>query len=197
LQSGDSVASRNERSYLDASRAVTRTFERQVSASHEIETEASRFLVTEEHPLWVQGRGWTRVRDIEVGAPVATIDGDTLVLAIRRVDAALQVFNLSVANDESYFVGDEGVWAHNATCTIRVPFHPPHSPSNFTLGASDGGPGTWASLTRPDTDAYRYQSRITGAPRGVEYNVNGVNFDGYDPHATSSSTPSTGPKSAR
>ena len=151
------------------------------SAYHEIETEASRFAVTEEHPLWVQGRGWTPVRDIEVGAPIATADGDTLVLANRRVDAALQVFNLSVANDESYFVGDERVWAHNATCTVRIPYHPPRSPSNFAIGASDGGPGAWSSISRPDTDAYRYQERITGAPRGVEYNVNGVNFDGYDP----------------
>lgn len=181
LQPGASVASRNERTYLNGSHVVTRTFERRVSAYHEIETEASRFAVTEEHPLWVQGWGWTPVRDIEVGAPVATVDGDTLVLANRRVDAALQVFNLSVANDESYFVGDDQVWAHNATCTVRLPYHPPRSPSNFTPGASDGGPGQWSPISRPDTDAYRYQERITGAPRGVEYNVNGVNFDGYNP----------------
>jgi hypothetical protein len=180
LQPGDLVASRNEHSYFDSSHAVTRTFERRVPAYHEIETERSRFAVTEEHPLWVQGRGWTPVRDIEVGAPIATIDGDTLLLANRRVDEALQVFNLSVANDESYFVGDERVWAHNATCTVRLPYHPPRSPSNFAIGASDGGPGEWSSISRPDTDAYRYQERITGAPRGVEYNVNGVNFDGYD-----------------
>lgn len=180
LQPGASLASRNDRTYLDSSRVVTRTFERRVSAYHEIETEASRFAVTEEHPLWVQGRGWTAVRDIEVGAPIATLVGDTLVLSNRRVDEALQVFNLSVANDESYFVGDERVWAHNATCTVRLPYHPPRSPSNFALGATDGGPGTWSSISRPDSDAYRYQERITGAPRGVEYNVNGVNFDGYD-----------------
>ncbi len=180
LQTGGSVWSRNERTYLDTSRVATRTFERRVSAYHEIETEFSRFAVTEEHPLWVQGRGWTAVRDIEVGAPIATIDGDTLVLANRRVDAALQVFNFSVANDESYFIGDERVWAHNATCTVRIPYHAPRSPSNFTPGATDGGPGQWSPISRPDTDAYRYQERITGAPRGVEYNVNGVNFDGYD-----------------
>ncbi|MET0534151.1 MAG: TadE/TadG family type IV pilus assembly protein, partial [Steroidobacter sp.] len=180
LQPGAWVWSRDEHSYLDSKQLVTRTFERRVSSYHEVETEASRFVVTEEHPLWVQGRGWTPVRDIEIGAPVATFDGDTLVLANRRVDAALQVFNLSVASDESYFVGDERVWAHNATCTVRVPFHPPRSPSNFTPGATDGGPGEWSPIARPDTDAYRYQQRITGAPRGVEYNVNGVNFDGYD-----------------
>lgn len=180
LRVGAVVASRSGQTFLDSSRVVTRTFQRRVLAYHEIETEASRFAVTEEHPLWVQGRGWTPVRDIAAGAPIATVDGDTLVLANRRVEEALQVFNLSVANDESYFVGEEGVWAHNATCTVRLRFHPPRSPSNFSLGATDGGPGSWSNIPRPDNDAYRYQQRITGAPRGVEYNVNGVNFDGYD-----------------
>ena len=165
---------------LDRSQLVTHAFQRRSASYHVVETEASRLAVTEEHPLWVQGRGWTAVRDIELGAPIATADGDTLVVANRRVDAPLQVFNLTVASDSSYFVGAERVWAHNATCTVRVRYSVPRSPSNFAIGATDGGPGTWSSITRPDTDAYRYQELITGAPRGVEYNVNGVNFDGYD-----------------
>lgn len=181
LEPGAWIDSRSERTYRDSSQLVTRTFARQASVHHQVATEASRFAVTEEHPFWVQGRGWTPVREIEVGAPIATADGDTLVLANRRVAQALQVFNLTVANDASYFVGDERVWAHNATCTVRVPYHPPRSPSDFAIGASDGGPGQWSGISRPDSDAYRYQERITGAPRGVEYNVNGVNFDGYDP----------------
>lgn len=180
LEPGEWVDARSDRDYLDRPQLVTHAFARRASAYHLVETEASRFAVTEEHPLWVQGRGWTAVRDIEIGAPIATASGDSLVLANRRVDSALQVFNLTVANDSSYFVGDERVWAHNATCTLRVRYSVPRSPSNFAIGASDGGPGAWSSITRPDNDAYRYQELITGAPRGVEYNVNGVNFDGYD-----------------
>ncbi|HEY0942444.1 MAG TPA: Tox-REase-5 domain-containing protein [Steroidobacter sp.] len=180
LEPGEWVDARSDRTYLDRSRQVTHAFERHASAHHVVRTEASRLVVTEEHPFWVQGRGWTAVRDIEVGAPIATAGGDTLVLDNRRVDTALQVFNVTVADDSSYFVGDERVWAHNATCTVRVPYYVPRSPSNFAVGASDGGPGIWSTIGRPDNDAYRYQERITGAPRGVEYNVNGVNFDGYD-----------------
>lgn len=180
LAPGAWVDARSDRDYLDGSRAVTRVFERRASSYHVVETEASRLEVTEEHPLWVQGRGWTAVRDIEVGAPIATAGGDTLVLANDRLAAPIEVFNLTVAEDSSYFVGAERVWAHNATCTVRVRYPVPRSPSGFAIGASDGGPGAWSSITRPDNDAYRYQELITGAPRGVEYNVNGVNFDGYD-----------------
>src|SRR5690606_28472333 len=117
VEPGEWVDARNDRTYLDHSRRVTHTFQRHASAYHDVRTEASRLLVTEEHPFWVQGRGWSGVRDIGVGAPIATAGGDTLVLDNRRVDAALQVFNLAVADDSSYFVGDESVWAHNATCT--------------------------------------------------------------------------------
>lgn len=180
IEPGAWVDARSDRTYLDRSRFVTRVFEHRAPAYHVVETEASRLAVTEEHPLWVQGRGWTAVRDIAVGTPIATAGGDTLVLANRRVDASLPVFNLTVAEDSSYFVGDERVWAHNATCTVRVPYYVPLSPSGFALRATDGGPGWWSYINRPDTDAYRYQALITGAPRGVEYNVNGVNFDGYD-----------------
>ena len=174
------VDARSDRTYLDRSQRVTRVLQRRVAAYHVVETEASRLEVTDEHPFWVQGRGWIAVRDIEVGAPIATAGGDTLVVSNRRIDAPLHVFNLTVANDSSYFVGDERVWVHNATCAFRIPYHAPRSPSNFALGASDGGPGVWSPVTRPDNDAYRYQQRISGAPRGVEYNVNGIHFDGYD-----------------
>jgi hypothetical protein len=180
LAPGEWVDARSDHDYLDRSRLVTHAFERHAPSYHVVETEASTLEVTEEHPLWVQGRGWTAVRDIEIGAPIATADGDTLVLSNRRVDSPVDVFNLTVAEDSSYFVGAERIWAHNATCTLRVRYPVPRSPSNFAIGASDGGPGAWSSITRPDSDAYRYQELITGAPRGVEYNVNGVNFDGYD-----------------
>jgi hypothetical protein len=51
---------------------------------------------------------------------------------------------------------------------------------NATVGTTDGGPGEWGySPTRTRGEAY--QEQITGVPRGVEYQVNGVWFDGYDP----------------
>jgi Restriction endonuclease fold toxin 5 len=52
------------------------------------------------------------------------------------------------------------------------------SPSSLN-GTSEGGPGQWGySPTRTGGEAY--QEQVTGVPRGVEYNVNGVWFDGYD-----------------
>ena len=47
------------------------------------------------------------------------------------------------------------------------------------LGQSDGGPGTWVeSPSRSKGQAY--QEQISGVPRGIEYDVDGTLFDGYD-----------------
>ncbi|MBY9063222.1 hemagglutinin repeat-containing protein [Sphingomonas yunnanensis] len=56
-----------------------------------------------------------------------------------------------------------------------------HNPS-YTVGESDGGPGTWVKngpFGKPADQCY--QCQVTGAPPGIEYQVNGVHFDGYDP----------------
>jgi hypothetical protein len=174
------VDSRAAFSYTDVQQPVLRVFSRTASSYRFLQTESDQFAITDEHPLWIQGRGWTAAKDIEVGAAVATLQGDTLVIANSAIDDSIEVHNFSVADTESYFVGIEGVWAHNAGCAVRIRYVRPRSLSNFQIGASDGGAGQWRSIPRPNTDAYRYQERITGAPRGVEYNVNGVDFDGYD-----------------
>jgi len=180
IAAGQHVYSRAAPSYTDVQQPVLRVFSRTASSYRFLQTESDQFAITDEHPLWVQGRGWTAAKDIQVGAAVATLQGDTLVIANSAIDDAIEVHNFSVAETESYFVGIEGVWAHNAGCAVRIRYVRPRSPSNFQIGASDGGAGQWREIPRPDTDAYRYQERITGAPRGVEYNVNGVDFDGYD-----------------
>lgn len=47
-------------------------------------------------------------------------------------------------------------------------------------GLTDGGPGTWAK-TPVRSKGAAYQEFITKMKRGTEYNVEGVDFDGYDP----------------
>lgn len=184
LATGDEVESRDAASYRDSKRRIARTYARVAPRFYALQTEAETLRVTEEHPFWVQGRGWTPVRDLHAGDVVATATGDALVLQALRVDAPLQVFNFSVPQTESYFAGRSGLWVHNANCDLPIPYRAPKSPSGYRPGVSDGGAGQWVERGRPDSEAYRYQQQITGAPRTgtrvAEYEVNGVDFDGYD-----------------
>ena len=114
---GQAVLSRSERGFADAPQSVAKTFNRSVDHVYSLVTEFETLSVSDEHPLWQQGKGWTPVRELKRGDIVATASGDVTVLTNERVDRATRVFNFSVNETPSYFVG-EGVWAHNALCDL-------------------------------------------------------------------------------
>lgn len=115
-----SVDSRHDQTWLQASHKVNNTFNRNASSYYQLNTELESFQVTEEHPLWVQGKGWTSVKDITDEDVLSTQTGDTLVKQISKVNKPLRVYNFAVENTPNYFVGNSGLWAHNAKCVLNV-----------------------------------------------------------------------------
>ena len=75
---------------------------------------AATFETTDDHPWWVPGQGWVDTDRLAPGLPVLTRDGQQLIIArvvpTDRVDAT---YNLSVADFETYFVGDLRILVHN------------------------------------------------------------------------------------
>lgn len=185
VAAGQSVLSRNERGFADASQSVAKTFNRNVDHFYRLVTEFDALSVTDEHPLWLQGQGWTPVMDLKRGDIVATASGDVTVLDNERVERATRVFNFSVNETPSYFVG-QGVWAHNAKCNLPDKVY--RAPkSKFELGQSDGGPGVWSNVDAKGNKFDRgtglnnlFEKEISGAPNNIEYLVNGKLFDGVD-----------------
>ncbi len=86
-------------------------------------TEFETVRVTEEHPLWLQGKGWTKVSEITVNDVIASLDGDVLILDNKKVETPLQVYNFSVANTPNYFVGESKIWVHNAKGSCKPHVH--------------------------------------------------------------------------
>jgi hypothetical protein len=80
--------------------------------------------VTGNHPFFVRGkdgedRGWVEARDLSVGDQVvshgtADKNGYLLVRALSLQDAPQYVYNLDVANTDTFFVGKLQAWVHNA-----------------------------------------------------------------------------------
>lgn len=180
VRAGQVVFSRNERSFRDYPQEVTQVFNRTAPTHRLLRTESESIRLTEEHPVWVQGKGWTVAGKVAEDDVIAGRNGDLLVLDNTEVRESLRVYNFSVANTPSYFAGQGELWVHNAKCDLPMPYRAPPSPSGHAIGSSDGGPGQWREIKRPDTPAYRFEKQVTGAPKNTEYNVNGVDFDGYD-----------------
>ncbi|HEU4775904.1 MAG TPA: polymorphic toxin-type HINT domain-containing protein [Telluria sp.] len=183
IRKGQLVASRNESSYADRPMPVEEVFGRIAPSYRLLKTETGTISLTDEHPLWVQGKGWTEAREVVTDDVVAGREGDSLILANEAVNQPIRVYNFSVQQTPSYFAGAEGLWVHNAKCKLKTPYRSTRSPSGYKLGASDGGPGAWAPTPRGGTVPVgweKFETQITGAPKDVEYSVKKVKFDGYD-----------------
>lgn len=122
ITAGQRVVSRDESTYQLAPQLVTETFSRLAPTYHRLTTEFGTIEATPEHPFWVQGKGWTRVDQIESHDLVASPDGDVLILVNRLVEEPVEVYNFSVGKTPSYFAGEEQLWVHNCarTPTARV-----------------------------------------------------------------------------
>ncbi len=74
---------------------------------------------TAEHPFYVLEKGWVRAAKLEVGDQLVGHDDKlTTVDSVTTTDRTESVYNVRVAADHTYFVGDYdwgfSVWVHNA-----------------------------------------------------------------------------------
>lgn len=133
LRDGDYILSRDQHDAADdvERHRVTNVFRKTSDhirtltirdASGNVET----IQTTDEHPFWVDGRGWTGAGELAIGATLDRPDGSdaTVIATTRQAHAAgVTVYNIEVAGDHTYFVADADtsftnpVWVHNTqTC---------------------------------------------------------------------------------
>ena len=120
LRAGDEVLTRSE---FDASgpvraRRVEAVFRLQADVV-ELRLGSQTITTTMEHPLYREGEGWVRVMDLQPGDRLVGRDGQATRLdTITRTETRATVYNLRVATDHTYFVGDAdwgfSLWVHNA-----------------------------------------------------------------------------------
>jgi hypothetical protein len=81
-----------------------------------IELSTGEYLqATEEHEMWVEGRGWTSAAKISPGDRLLGAEGESVeVLEAWRDPMPAPVYNLHVEDAHTYFAA--GVWVHNDNC---------------------------------------------------------------------------------
>ena len=78
---------------------------------------------TDEHPFHVSDmNAWTRADQLLVGDELSTISGTVRLESLVFTSERVPVYNLSIPDSPTYYVGEYGVWVHNANClAIGVP----------------------------------------------------------------------------
>ena len=66
------------------------------------------------HRFWKAGSGWVMARDLKEGDPIRTLNGTVKVTAIDD-GRVMPVFNVNVADDADFFVGETAALAHDNT----------------------------------------------------------------------------------
>ena len=119
IQVGDEVAAWDEATNTIQYQKVTERYVREATQALKITVQAKdgkteTFTVTPEHPFLTPKSQWAAISGYEIGDQIATAIGEPVTItAIETLEGKREVFNLSVAEDHSYAVGELGVWAHN------------------------------------------------------------------------------------
>ena len=103
------------------------------------------------HRFWLCGQGWTMARDLKPGDALRMLQG-RVTIAGAQPDEVVPVYNLDVARDHTYFVGEHDYLVHDNTL-------PGAGTRPF-----DCADDAWKIVIR--RDAYVLCRRIKRPPRG-------------------------------
>ena len=71
---------------------------------------------TENHPFYVEGKGWTAAAELKSGDVLHTKDGETETVSgveVEKLEEAVKVYNLEVEDSHTYYVSVDRVLVHN------------------------------------------------------------------------------------
>ena len=71
---------------------------------------------TENHPFYVEGKGWCAAAELEDGDVLRTQDGETETVEgvqIEQLNEAVKVYNLEIEDSHTYYVSADEVLVHN------------------------------------------------------------------------------------
>ncbi|WP_157683578.1 polymorphic toxin-type HINT domain-containing protein [Microlunatus soli] len=116
VQIGDEVTAADPETGETHARRVIDTYVHENIPTYDVETTAGTVTSTEEHPFYVQGKGWIPVRDLQPGDRLVDPKGSEVdVVAVTATGETATVYNFNVDELHSYHVqaGETWVRVHN------------------------------------------------------------------------------------
>ena len=116
---GDKIMTADPDTFEIAEKTVLETYVRQVDKLVHITINGEEIITTDNHPFYVQGRGFINAGSLLVGDKLISVNGEDLIIEdhyIELTDVPVSVYNFQVEDFHTYFVGDCAVWVHNKDC---------------------------------------------------------------------------------
>ena len=115
IKAGDVVISTNPDTLETAEKPVLETYIRQVDTLVHFTINGEEIVTTDNHPFYVQGRGFIEADKLLVGDKLVSVNGEDLIVDdcyIEECDFPTTVYNFQVNDYHTYFVGEGGIWVH-------------------------------------------------------------------------------------
>ena len=117
IQAGDYVWSENtETGEKELKKVLAVTVTETDQLVHVITGNGTEINTTENHPFYMEGKGWCVASELEEGDVLRTQDGKTETVAsveMETLDEPVKVYNLEIEDSHTYYVSVDGVLVHN------------------------------------------------------------------------------------
>ncbi|HEY2146358.1 MAG TPA: polymorphic toxin-type HINT domain-containing protein, partial [Pirellulales bacterium] len=114
LSIGDRVLAQNPDTGELGYKTVTAMTVRPPTETVLVRTTRGEIRASRGHPFWIVGKGWRMAKELEVGDRLHCLEGSARVAAIDAQPTE-KVYNLTVADFGTYFVGQGQVLVHDNT----------------------------------------------------------------------------------
>ena len=112
IRIGDRVLSQNPQNGALEYRPVTASYHNPPSTTFEIQIGDETIVSSDFHRFWVAGQGWVMARDLKAGDSVRLLQGQAIIEDVREGQVQ-PVFNLDVADNRSFLIGQAGTIVHD------------------------------------------------------------------------------------
>jgi Pretoxin HINT domain len=120
IRAGDLVLTQAPKTGELKYQPVVTAYHNPPNATLRIELGNETIVATGIHRFWKAGRGWVMARELKSGDALRTLEGIAVVKSVEK-EQVQPVFNLQVADGESFFVGLAGVLAHDNSVVNPTP----------------------------------------------------------------------------
>ena len=110
----DSVYSYNFETHEMELSSVSGKHSKETEGIYQLEIDNETYFVTEEHPFFVVGKDWVKVKNLKIGDLLLSSNGEHLeIKTISNLNLRKTVYNITVDGHHNYFVGKNRVLVHN------------------------------------------------------------------------------------
>ena len=93
---------------------ITKFFTREVQEVYEINAGNEQISVTAEHPFYVEGKDWVKVKDLTPGDQLRSEHGCEIeISSTNKSRKKVTVYNIEVAGNRNYYVTASKLLVHN------------------------------------------------------------------------------------